>query len=171
MLGLVFSCQEPKFEEQMSQVSSSNTPYQLPRHFAEQKALSLSVDSDNLILGYDTVVVLQGRLLGKPGSHQEALTMIQDLAGNTHSVYTGVALARGGTLVNSGYEETKVTFAQCSPQALKAYAWSEEPMDKAGAYAIQGMGSFLVSRINGCFYNVMGAPIQMTLGFLKPFFN
>jgi septum formation protein len=86
-------------------------------------------------------------------------------------VVTGVALAREGRILDAGASLTEVTFAKSRPEALRAYAHSGEPLDKAGAYAIQGRGAFLVEKVSGCFYNVMGLPVHLTLRLLDPFFK
>jgi septum formation protein len=92
--------------------------------------------------------------------------MLRRLVGKTHRVHTGVALARAGSIVNATTASSTVTFASWDMPHLEAYVRGGEPMDKAGAYAIQGRGAFLVERINGCFFNVMGLPVQKTLGLL-----
>jgi septum formation protein len=94
--------------------------------------------------------------------------MLQWLNGRTHRVYTGVALARGGALLASATERTEVTFALRTVSELEEYVRGGEPMDKAGSYAIQGRGAFLVEKIDGCFFNVMGLPVQKTLTLLAP---
>jgi septum formation protein len=106
--------------------------------------------------------------MGKPEGPESALEMLSALNGRTHRVVTGVALARDGRILESGAVTTSVTFAKSRPEALKAYAYSEEPLDKAGAYAIQGRGAALVDKVDGCFYNVMGLPVQLTLRLLDP---
>jgi septum formation protein len=121
-----------------------------------------------LVLGADTVVLLGDRILGKPRDEGDALEMLGALNGRIHEVVTGVALARDGKVLASGSELTRVTFARTPEPALRAYAASPEPRDKAGAYAIQGHGARLVEKVDGCFYNVMGLPIQLTLRMLGP---
>ena len=99
---------------------------------------------------------------------EQAYEMLTALNGRTHQVVTGVALAREGRVLASGSTLTEVTFANLPAAELRAYADSQEPLDKAGAYAIQGYGARLVESVRGCFYNVMGLPIQLTLRMLKP---
>ena len=167
MLGLDFTVQVPDYEEINP---PGMDPKLVPEHLARGKAASMAgLGADTLVLGSDTVVLIGDRILGKPETSEAALEMLTALNGRTHQVVTGVALARGGKVIDSGSVLTEVTFAESSPQALRDYAWSREPMDKAGAYAIQGHGARLVEKVNGCFYNVMGLPIQLTLRMLGPY--
>ncbi len=167
MLGVDFMVAVPDYEEINP---PGMEPERVPEHLARGKAASMAdLGEDTLVLGSDTVVLLGDRILGKPGSSEGALEMLSALNGRTHRVVTGVALARGGTVIDSGSALSEVTFARSSPQMLRDYAGSGEPMDKAGAYAIQGQGARLVEKVNGCFYNVMGLPIQLTLRMLSPY--
>ena len=114
------------------------------------------------ILGADTVVAVDGRIMGKPGSHKEACEMIRSLQGRTHQVFTGVTLickeGRGQKGV-SFVEKTDVTLYPMSEEEIREYGESEEPMDKAGAYGIQGRFARYVSRIDGDYSNVVGLPV------------
>ncbi|MEO7424273.1 MAG: Maf family protein [Fibrobacteria bacterium] len=167
MLGVDFTVRVPDYEEINP---PGMDPKLVPEHLARGKAASMAdLGSDTLILGSDTVVLIGNRILGKPENSEAALEMLTVLNGRTHLVVTGVALARQGTVIESGSVATEVTFAESNPQTLRDYAWSKEPMDKAGAYAIQGDGARLVEKVNGCFYNVMGLPIQLTLRMLGPY--
>lgn len=115
------------------------------------------------VLAADTIVVLQGRILGKPASHAQAFEMLQDLAGQTHTVFTACSL-----LVSSGHGikhddfvmQSRVSMWAAPQTLLKTYAGSEEPMDKAGAYAVQGAGAFLIRSIEGSWSNVVGLPLS-----------
>lgn len=141
---------------------------EIPQALAERKALAVSMlRPEALVLGSDTLVEIDDEVLGKPATGEEALGMLGRLNGRTHRVYTGVALARGGALLGSSTGRTEVTFANAQESDLRRYASSGEPMDKAGSYAIQGQGAFLVKKIDGCFYNVMGLPVQETLNLLR----
>jgi septum formation protein len=95
--------------------------------------------------------------------------MLCRLSGRSHAVRTGVALAQNGKVLAANTAESRVEFRAWPEEILKSYAASDEPHDKAGAYAIQGRGAFLVNRIEGCFFNVMGLPVQVTLDLLRPF--
>jgi septum formation protein len=169
MLGLEFQVRSPDYEE----INPPGLdPALVPEHLARGKAASMgSLGPDTLVLGSDTVVLLGDRLMGKPDDADGALEMLTALNGRTHRVITGVALAREGRILESGAALTEVTFAKSPPEALREYALSREPLDKAGAYAIQGHGARLVEKVNGCFYNVMGLPIQLTLRMLGPYLH
>jgi septum formation protein len=169
MLGVEFSSQAPDYEEINP---PGMDPALIPEHLARGKAASMAgLGPDTLVLGSDTVVILGDRVMGKPDGAEGALEMLNALNGRTHRVVTGVALARQGRVIDSGATLTEVTFARSSGEALREYAASGEPLDKAGAYAIQGHGARLVEKVNGCFYNVMGLPIQLTLRMLGPYLD
>jgi septum formation protein len=124
---------------------------------------------DALVIAADTVVTLDGRVLGKPADEEEAKQMLSLLSGRRHEVYTGVTLAKGATS-RSEYEVSAVWFRDLLPDEIEAYVATGEPMDKAGAYGVQGLGSLFVSRIEGDFYNVMGLPV-CRLGQMLPSFG
>ena len=111
-----------------------------------------------LVLGADTVVVLDGAILGKPADEAEAFRMLSALSGREHRVLTGVTLVRDGTVL-SGVEETLVRFRPLTEREIRAYIGSGEPMDKAGAYGVQGLASVFVERIEGDYFNVVGLPL------------
>ncbi len=115
-------------------------------------------DEDDLIIAADTVVVLDGGILGKPADERDAFAMLSALSGNRHRVYTGVTVLQGDR-AETGHEETLVQFRELEPDEISAYIATGEPMDKAGAYGIQGLGSLLVSRLEGDYFNVMGLPL------------
>ena len=165
MLGITFTTLHPDYEETLP----LGVPLdQIPEFLARGKAASLTnLGPTVLVLGSDTIVLLDELLLGKPENADHAFAMLSALNGRTHRVITGVAVACEGQVLNSGSALTEVTFAKHPPQALRAYAESQEPLDKAGAYAIQGHGARLVESIQGCFYNVMGLPIQLTMRMLE----
>jgi septum formation protein len=166
MLGFGFEVLPPAGDESVPDGTPAET---IPEVLARRKALEVSLlRPDALVLGSDTLVELDGEVLGKPSGPGEALDMLRRLDGRGHRVFTGVALARGGILLGSATERTAVIFARHSGEELAAYAASGEPLDKAGSYAIQGRGAFLVDRIDGCFFNVMGLPVQKTLQLLAP---
>lgn len=118
-----------------------------------------------LVLGADTAVVQEGRILGKPRSSEEALQMLGSLAGRTHSVLTAVALA--GAAAAERLVRAEVRFAQLSTEALRWYVATGEPMDKAGAYGVQGIGGFLVDRVVGSPTAVVGLPLAETVALLE----
>ncbi|MCR5335362.1 MAG: Maf family protein [Synergistes sp.] len=111
------------------------------------------------VVGADTVVAVNGRILGKPGDAAEAADMLRMLSGRTHSVYTGVALIAPDGRKTVCSEETRVFFRTLSEEDINAYVSLGECCDKAGAYAIQGAGALLAARIEGCYFNVVGLPL------------
>lgn len=114
------------------------------------------------VMGADTVVVIDGKILGKPASHEEAYQMISLLEGKTHQIYTGVTLiycGLNGNKVRSFVEKTEVTLYPMSDREIRTYADSEEPMDKAGAYGIQGKFAAFIKGIDGDYNNVVGLPV------------
>lgn len=112
-----------------------------------------------LVIGSDTGVFIDGKMLGKPHSREEGFAMLKDLSGRSHSVITGVCL-RMGDRVRSFSEETRVRFFPLTDAQIAAYLDTGEYCDKAGAYGIQGEGALLVEGIDGCYYNVMGFPVS-----------
>ncbi len=122
------------------------------------RAVAAHADEDDLIIAADTVVALEGTVLGKPADETDAFTMLSALSGNRHYVYTGVTVIRGDQVVTQ-HEVTTVSFRDIEPEEIEHYIATGEPMDKAGAYGIQGLGALLVDRIDGDYFNVMGLPI------------
>jgi nucleoside triphosphate pyrophosphatase len=121
-----------------------------------------------LVLGADTSVVVRGEVLGKPTSREEAALMLGKLAGRTHHVMTGVALAAGDR-VEDALDVTDVTFRPFDGTTIADYVTTGEPMDKAGAYGVQGRGAALVEGIRGDFFSVMGLPLRLVLDLLERF--
>ncbi len=114
--------------------------------------------AEDLIIAADTVVALDGRVLGKPQDQGEAFAMLSALSGREHRVYTGVTVLGGGQAATE-HEETAVAFRALSPEEIRDYIATGEPMDKAGAYGIQGVGALLVQGIRGDYCNVVGLPL------------
>jgi septum formation protein len=128
---------------------------------AREKAEAAAVGAPEvLVVAADTLVVLDGAALGKPKDRGDARRMLAALAGRAHDVVTGVACAHRGRIV-SGRETTRVVFALLSPAEIQAYAATGEPDDKAGAYALQGVGSLFVERVEGSPSNVVGLPVRL----------
>jgi septum formation protein len=125
----------------------------------EKTAVIAAAEPDALVIGSDSIVVLDGDVLGKPADAAEAERTLARLAGRTHTVITGVAAAwRGDT--RSAVEEVDVTFHPLSAREIAEYVATREPMDKAGAYGIQGYGATIVARVDGDYFAVMGLPLQ-----------
>lgn len=146
-------------------------PQELVIRHALRKARSVAPDHPRrLILGADTVVVLGDRVFGKPAGEQEARSMLSRLQGQTHTVYTGLALVDGSSgreLAEA--EATGVKMRPLSPDEIAAYVATGEPLDKAGAYAVQGRGSLLVERVDGDYFNVVGLPLYRLSKMLESF--
>ena len=141
-------------------VEGNLSPDQLVEELSLRKARAVAeeADEDDLIIAADTVVALDGGVLGKPADEREAFGMLSALSGNIHRVYTGVTVLRGNRSITT-HEETIVTFRDLDPEEIMDYIETGEPMDKAGAYGIQGLGALLVSGIEGDYFNVMGLPV------------
>jgi len=133
---------------------------------AEEKALAVEADPTETVLGADTTVVIGGELLAKPEDTADACRMLERLAGRCHRVLTGICLLRGGRLIRD-CAITSVWFCPLTAAEIQEYAASGEPMDKAGGYAIQGLASKFVEKIDGCYFNVVGLPIALVYKHLK----
>ena len=135
------------------------TPYEAVELLATTKAQAVAKDyPDCVVIGADTVVALDGQIMGKPKDHADSVSMLSALSGREHEVYTGVALVVNGQ-TESFYERTAVRFLPLTEEEINWYANLDEPYDKAGAYGIQGYGSLLVKGICGDYFNVMGLPV------------
>jgi len=123
---------------------------------------------EGLVLGCDTIVVLEGEILGKPKDREEAGMMLRKLSGKSHEVFSGLALLDlDDSQIFTDFERTVVYFKELEQKEVERYLDSSEPMGKAGAYAIQGKGALFVQRIEGCFYNVVGLPLYRLSMLLK----
>jgi len=153
-----------EFRQAISQVDESQRPGEDPFAFAvrmaEDKArdVARTCHPEEIVISGDTVVVLDGTILGKPVDRAEAIRTLTLLSGKQHTVCTALAMAAKGGLLCSGEERTEVFFNPGLLEEFESYVDSGEPMDKAGAYGIQGMGGFLVDRIEGSLDNVVGLP-------------
>jgi septum formation protein len=154
-LHIPFDVAPPDYEEE---TPARGDPVEVVRDHARAKARSVANDSDDRpVLGVDTVVVLGGVIFGKPTDAGEAEAMVEQLSGKTHAVVSGLCLHTPAWEVVE-HEETSVTFRELTPRDLAAYVGSGEWEGRAGAYAIQGQGASLVSRIEGDYLNVVGLP-------------
>lgn len=146
------------------------TPQQLVQRLADAKAelVAARAVGPAILIAADTVIVLDGQLLGKPRSTDEARRMLQLFSGRTHSVITGVSLIRLPEMDRRQFiETTLVQFAPLSRDEISRYLATEEPYDKAGAYAIQGRAGRYIPRIEGCYFNVVGLPLARLLAALQ----
>lgn len=139
----------------------------------EKATTGLKISSDLAVLAADTSVVIGDRILGKPETEQEAMDMLALLSGCSHKVMTGIAMAHtveGLVCLESNVVTTEVHFLEITPELIKQYVATKEPMDKAGAYGIQGKAAVFVDRIEGSYSNVVGLPLEM-LGIMLQRFN
>jgi septum formation protein len=159
------------FEVQLASITEDPLPGEDAKSCAErlarEKAIAIAKQRPNdTVLGADTVVVIDNQNLGKPNDATDAIRMLRLLSGRTHQVITGVCLAfRGQTLVKS--ETTSVTVSEISNSEIASYVATGEPMDKAGAYAIQGMAARWIPRIEGDYSNVVGLPVALVYRMLR----
>lgn len=162
-LGLTFDVRPPEIDETVWDGESGAVA---ARRLAEEKAGAVAAEDEELVLAADTIVVLDGELLGKPAGRREAAEMLARLSGRDHVVITGLALRARNEIVSAA-TPTAVTFRPLDAEEIAAYVRTGEPLDKAGAYGIQGYGSALVERIEGDFFNVMGLPVPTFLDLLR----
>lgn len=144
------------------------TPEETVCHISRQKSLAVQAEPDHIVITADTMVFLDAQRLGKPQDEADALRMLRELQGRHHTVCTGVTVRQGGTLLTRA-QATQVWFRSATEQELRSYIRSGEPMDKAGAYGVQGLGALLVERIDGDFFNVMGLPLVLLSRMLAEF--
>ena len=175
MAGLYLASQSPRRTKLLTQVGidhtvvsstyeESNEGYDNPIETVKAQVLgkarcAVGVPDGSIVLGADTIVVLDNKVLGKPCDEFDARHMLERLSGKAHSVITGVALLIKGKEVFF-YNETKVYFKHLAPFEIESYIASGEPMDKAGAYGIQGKGALWVDKIEGSYTNVVGLPVE-----------
>lgn len=159
-LGLDFEVLVSDVEEVITEIAPNRVVEELSMQKAE--AVFQRTEGDVMVIGADTVVALEGTILGKPGSAEHAIEMLRQLQAKEHCVYTGVSL-----YMRKGENEFRNTFSECTvvkfypmtDEEIKWYVETGEPMDKAGAYGIQGLGARFVERISGDYNNVVGLPI------------
>ncbi len=141
-------------------------PVAFVRRLAIEKAQAVERGADDVVLGADTVVCVDGHIFGKPRDLAEAESMLRTLSGREHVVRTGICLLSVTHCVTD-VSETRVYFVRMSEREIREYTQSGEPFDKAGAYAIQGLASKFVHRIEGCYQNVVGLPVSLVYSHLK----
>lgn len=164
--GIDFSVKVADVEEI---IEEGLTPDRVVMSLALQKAKAVAQSNpDSVVIGADTVVVLDNTILGKPESEEHAVEMLTALSGRSHTVYTGVALVKGDSVRNF-CEATEVEFYDLTKEEIEAYVETKDCMDKAGAYGIQTQGCVLISRINGDYFNVVGLPVSKVYRELRDF--
>lgn len=148
-------------------IEAGQSPAQIVTTLALKKAKAVAEQYRNsVVIGSDTTVVSNGQILGKPVDRQDAKRVLQELSGQTHSVYTGVAVVYG-TQLETFYEKTDVTFWPLADEEIERYLDTGEPFDKAGSYGIQDLGALFVQSINGDYFSVVGLPIARLSRVLK----
>jgi len=156
-IGMRFSVAAPVGDE----ASVAPDPVTRVMENALAKARSVQGEGEGLVVGADTVVYIDGTILGKPASEDEAHTVLEALSGRVHTVFTGLAVVDAGGREEVGCEETRVNMMELSDDDIRRYVETGEPMGKAGAYAIQGLGAVFVEEVDGCFHNVVGLPLSL----------
>ncbi|HHV60582.1 MAG TPA: septum formation inhibitor Maf [Clostridiaceae bacterium] len=187
MKNIILASASPRRKELLEQIGvnfqivSSNTdehiefandPVEYACTLSGKKAMDVAkrYDSGYLVIGADTIVVLDGKILGKPEDKEDAFRMLKSLQGKWHEVITGVTVIDAGDKrAESDYEKTRVKMRSLSDDMIKAYINTGEPMDKAGSYGIQRFGALLVERIEGCYFNVVGLPLVKLSFMLEKF--
>lgn len=168
LTGLEFTVDAGEYQEEMD---GRLVPHELARHLSRKKAEAVSGKYRNaVIISADTFIVYKGDFLGKPRNRREAKTMLMKLNGKSHSVVTGFTILDTGIRKKiSRSVETKVNFRKLTVKEIEAYVKSGEPLGKAGAYAIQGLGSIIIKKIEGDYFNVIGLPLSALAEELKKF--
>ena len=156
-IGLKFR----QISSDIEEIENRMSPEGFVLHYSMKKADKIFKKHPNsFVIGVDTIVLIDNKILGKPRNHKEAKKFLQTLSGNCHTVLSGVSIITKRHKI-SDIERTKVYFNQISEEDIEEYLNTNEPMDKAGAYGIQGFGSQFINRIEGCYFNVMGFPIPL----------
>lgn len=172
-IGIPFEVKPPDVDE--SQYSFDGDPAGTAERLALAKARSAADrpdvrGRDCLVLGADTVVLFEGQIIGKPKEAEDACATLRKLTGRSHRVLTGFALLDAGTNRSvTGHEWTTVCMRDCTDEEVRAYVDTGEPLDKAGSYGAHALGAGLITRVEGCFYNVIGLPLARLLVTLKDF--
>ena len=158
LMGLVFEVVPSGIDEDTRR---GETPREHALRLSGEKALAVArLHPDAWVLGADTIVIIDREVLGKPGSPPEAQSMLEKLSGRAHEVFTGFSIAgRGKGILARQVVESTVHFREIAPDEMAWYIAAEEPYDKAGGYAVQGMGAFFVREIRGSYTNVVGLPL------------
>lgn len=166
-LGVEYEIKPSDYDEK----EEESDPYKMVMLLANNKARNIakSIKEEALVIGADTIVY-KDEIMGKPKDKADAAAMLARLSGTTHSVITGISVIKTPEMITvTDYEETLVKFKVLSQDEIKAYVDSGETADKAGAYAIQGLGSLLVEKIDGCYFNVVGLPVYKLSTILEKF--
>jgi len=164
LIGIAYEVRPANIDETMR---AREVPRRHAERLAREKATKIATrDPDLITIGADTVVVINRKVLGKPRDEADAIHMLSQLSGRQHTVITAVAVARGKKL-RSAIEEVRVKFRRLHDDEIKAYVATGEPMDKAGAYGIQGYGATIVECIEGDYFAVMGLPLARLTSLMR----
>lgn len=166
-----------KFEKQIADLDETELENENPADYvvrlAREKALAIAEKIENgLILGADTTVVIENEIIGKPNDLMDAAAMLGKLSGRWHEVLTAVALVKkdsGQIQIKAGFERTKVKFYPLAEAEIDYLVTRGEPLDKAGAYAVQGVAALFIERIEGDYWNVVGLPVQLVYKLARQF--
>jgi len=155
-----------EFIQKRAEIDETPEPEEKPEDYvtriSKEKVMKVMEEANGVILGADTIVVVDSTILQKPSSREEAFQMLSKLQGRDHFVYTGIyILNKFNGKEASGYTKSRVWFSPLTPDEIWRYIDSGEPMDKAGAYGIQAMGAFFIEKIDGDFFSVMGLPLNL----------
>lgn len=180
-IGLEFTVEPSNYEQSINSkaepcdyqenINFSSEPHELARSLSREKARLVAQNHENaLVIAADTFILFKGKIIGKPATEIEARGMLQRINGEQHSVITGLTIIdTGSNKTVSKSVETKVYIRKLTSDEIDAYVKTGEPLDKAGAYAIQGLGSVIVERIEGDYFNVVGLPLSTLADSLKEF--
>ena len=160
-----FTVRVPQVEEWYPQ---GLTPPEIVSYISREKSQAVPSEEDEIVITADTMVFLDQQRLGKPKDEADALRMLTALQGRRHTVCTGITVRRGGEILTES-ASTDVYFRPAAEAELRGYIRTGEPMDKAGAYGVQGLGALLVERLDGDFFNVMGLPVLRLSRMLERF--
>ena len=163
-----FEVRVSDFGEESVQVNDDIEKYVKMLSEGKAKSVALNYGSDSIIIGADTIVVIDNKVLGKPKDKNDAFRMLKSLSNNVHRVYSGVTVINNSTkVIKSECLYTEVYFSELSDEEIWKYIDTGECLDKAGAYGIQGFGGVFVKSINGCYYNVVGLPLNLLNKMIK----
>ncbi len=163
-----FEVRVSDFDEDSVKVNNNIENYVKILSEGKAKSVSLNCSKDSIIIGSDTIVVIDNKVLGKPKDKNDAFRMLKALSNNVHRVYSGVTVINNTTkVIKSECLYTEVYFSELSDEEIWKYIETEECLDKAGAYGIQGFGGVFVKKINGCYYNVVGLPLNLLNKMIK----
>lgn len=162
--GIPFSVRAANIDETQL---TGEAPGEHVRRLARAKAEAAAAPGE-MVLAADTIVVIDGQVLGKPADFEDAVRMLRRLSGKEHQVMTGICLLRSEEVIVDS-ETTRVRFIALSESEIRDYAGTGEPIGKAGAYAVQGLASKFIDRIEGCYFNVVGLPVALVYKYLRRF--